>query len=115
MCTYDLDSNDICCERPLNTSCCSAVRPCIPDDSFGADIGPRSREAFADALLGSQTVFWNGPMGRYERDAFAEGTRVIARSVAAATAAGATTIVGGASPSVCMPGMQCVILGVARP
>lgn len=115
VCTYDLDSNDICCERPLNTSCCSAVHPCIPDDAFGADIGPHSRAAFADALRGARTVFWNGPMGRHERDAFAGGTRAIAHSVAAATAAGATTIVGGAGMSVYMPDAHCRTDRVACP
>eukprot|EP00892_Ulva_mutabilis_P010085 jgi/Ulvmu1/7449/UM036_0111.1 len=95
VCTYDLDSNDVCCERPLNTSCCSSEKPCVPDDGFGADIGPQSRAAFAAALLGSRTVFWNGPMGRYERAAFAAGTEAVAHAVAAATSAGAVTIVGG--------------------
>lgn len=97
-CTFDLDSNDVCCQKPLNTTCCGPATPCIPDDAFGADIGPRSCQAFADALEGSRTVFWNGPMGRYERAAFAEGTRAIANAVAAATEAGAATIVGGAHP-----------------
>lgn len=96
-CTYDLESNDVCCQRPLNTSCCSPSRPCVPDDGFGADIGPRSRTLFAAALQGSATVFWNGPMGRYERAAFAAGTEAVAHGVAAATRVGATTIVGGAA------------------
>lgn len=98
VCTYDLDSNDVCCVRPLNTSCCSSARPCVPDDGFGADIGPQSRTAFTAALQGSRTVFWNGPMGRYERAAFAAGTKAVAHAVADATADGATTIVGGLSP-----------------
>lgn len=95
VCTTDLNSNDVCCTRPLNSSCCDASAPCVPDDAFGADLGPKTQELFARAIKGSGTVFWNGPMGRFEMPAFAETTSAVAHAVAHATAEGATTIIGG--------------------
>jgi phosphoglycerate kinase len=69
----------------------------IPSDRTGLDIGPRSVAAFADALAGAKTVFWNGPMGVFEMPAFAEGTRGVAEAVAALSSGGgdALTVVGG--------------------
>jgi phosphoglycerate kinase len=67
----------------------------IPGDQLGLDIGPESAEAFADAIRGARTVFWNGPMGVFEFDAFADGTRAVAQALTEATAAGALTVVGG--------------------
>jgi phosphoglycerate kinase len=65
----------------------------IPDDWEGMDIGPESRKAFAAALEGAKTVFWNGPMGVFEFPAFAGGTNAVAEAVANLT--GAYTVVGG--------------------
>ena len=69
----------------------------IPGDRMGLDIGPRSVAAFADALAGARTVFWNGPMGVFELAPFAEGTRGVAEAVAALSsgAGDALTVVGG--------------------
>jgi phosphoglycerate kinase len=53
----------------------------IPADRMGLDIGPSSGAAFAAALAGSATTFWNGPMGVFEMDAFAGGTRAVARAL----------------------------------
>ena len=50
----------------------------IPQNQMGLDIGPETARAFADAIKGCKTVFWNGPMGVFEFPQFAEGTRVIA-------------------------------------
>jgi len=55
----------------------------IPGDQMGLDIGPESVTAFAGALQGARTVFWNGPMGVFEFPAFAAGTRGVAEAVAA--------------------------------
>jgi phosphoglycerate kinase len=65
-----------------------------PGDRIG-DIGPGSRELFANALAGAETVLWNGPMGVFELAPFAAGTMAVAQSVAAVTARGGSTIVGG--------------------
>jgi phosphoglycerate kinase len=67
----------------------------IPSDRMGLDIGPRSVEAFAAALGEARTIFWNGPMGVFEMPAFAAGTFGVGEAIAAATAAGAFTVVGG--------------------
>jgi phosphoglycerate kinase len=50
----------------------------IPADTIGLDIGPDSEKSFADALAGARTVFWNGPMGVFEFEAFSGGTRAVA-------------------------------------
>ncbi|GHF30232.1 phosphoglycerate kinase [Deinococcus metalli] len=65
----------------------------IPDDWEGMDIGPDSRAAFAEALSGAKTVFWNGPMGVFEFAKFADGTNAIAKAVA--DLQGAYTVIGG--------------------
>lgn len=67
----------------------------IRDGYMGLDIGPRTQTRFALALKKARTAVWNGPVGVFEWAPFAAGTRVVARAMADATAAGATTIVGG--------------------
>ncbi|TDC06596.1 phosphoglycerate kinase [Nonomuraea longispora] len=68
----------------------------IPSDREGLDIGPRTRELFAGKLADAKTVFWNGPMGVFEFDAFAGGTKAVAEALIARTAGdGAFTVVGG--------------------
>jgi len=64
----------------------------IPAGWLGLDIGPDSATAYASAVCECQTVFWNGPMGVFEIDAFANGTEVVARAIANCSA---TTIAGG--------------------
>jgi phosphoglycerate kinase len=66
-----------------------------PEGWMGLDIGPESSAEFAAELLRAKTIVWNGPMGVFEMPAFARGTLEVARAVAAATANGATSIVGG--------------------
>ncbi len=67
----------------------------IPDGWMGLDIGTQARKQFSEIILSSQTILWNGPMGVFEMPAFAEGTREIAKAVAAATRQGAFSLVGG--------------------
>ncbi len=67
----------------------------IQPDQIGVDIGPRTREQFAQVIANARTVLWNGPMGVFEQPAFAEGTRAVAGALADATHAGALTVVGG--------------------
>ena len=65
----------------------------IPDDMMGLDIGPETSKLYAQAIAGAKTVFWNGPMGVFEMDAFAAGTKAVALAVAEAS--DADTIIGG--------------------
>jgi phosphoglycerate kinase len=66
----------------------------LPDGWLGLDIGPESRERFADVIAGAGTIFWNGPMGVFEWPRFAEGTKAVAGAVAANERA--FSVVGGA-------------------
>ncbi len=59
---------------------------------MGLDIGEKTRELFADAIKGAKTVVWNGPMGVFEFENFAGGTKAVAEAMAAINA---TTIIGG--------------------
>ena len=54
----------------------------IPDGWQGLDIGPKTRELFGDAIKGAKTVVWNGPMGVFEFEAFANGTKAVAKAMA---------------------------------
>jgi len=64
----------------------------VPAGWMGLDVGPRTAEAYAGEVRGAGTVFWNGPLGAFELEPFAAGTRALAEAVAAAPG---TTIVGG--------------------
>jgi phosphoglycerate kinase len=64
----------------------------VPDGWMGLDVGPRTADAYGEEIAGAGTVFWNGPMGAFELEPFAGGTRAVAEAVASASA---TTVVGG--------------------
>jgi len=64
----------------------------VPDGLMGLDIGPRTAEEYSARVAGAGTVFWNGPMGAFEIEPFAGGTRAVAEAVAAAPG---VTVVGG--------------------
>jgi len=64
----------------------------VPEGWMGLDIGPRTAESYASTIGAAGTVFWNGPMGAFEIEPFAAGTRAVAEAVAAAPG---TTVVGG--------------------
>jgi phosphoglycerate kinase len=64
----------------------------VPDGWMGLDVGADSAAAYAEVIAGAGTVFWNGPMGAFELEPFADGTRTVAEAVAAAPG---TTVVGG--------------------
>ncbi len=67
----------------------------IPADREGLDIGPDSAEHFAEVIAASNTLLWNGPMGVFEFDTFAKGTKAVADAVVAATERGAFSLIGG--------------------
>ena len=64
----------------------------IPADQMGLDIGPKTRELFADAIKSAKTVVWNGPMGVFEFPAFAEGTKAVAKAMSESDA---FSVIGG--------------------
>jgi phosphoglycerate kinase len=66
-----------------------------PKNLMGLDIGPKTVALFNEQITGARTIVWNGPLGIFEKPAFAQGTLAVARAVAASSVAGATSIVGG--------------------
>lgn len=73
----------------------SANSHAIPDGWMGLDIGEKARKAYAGVVHDSKAILWNGPMGVFEMDNFAAGTKAIAEAVAKATQKGAFSLVGG--------------------
>jgi phosphoglycerate kinase len=71
----------------------------IPKGWMGLDVGPATSRAYAAAIAGAGTVFWNGPMGAFELEPFAAGTRAVGESVAAAPG---HTVVGGGDSAAAM-------------
>ncbi len=67
----------------------------VPDGSMGLDIGPVTRRQFVETIGEAGTILWNGPMGVFEIEAFARGTREIAYAIAETTDRGAVSIIGG--------------------
>jgi len=80
-------------DNEANRKSCDANQ--IPDGWMGLDIGEKTRLNFAEVIKNSKTILWNGPMGVFEMPNFAQGTRFIAESVAAATDKGAYSLIGG--------------------
>lgn len=67
----------------------------IPNGWMGLDIGPQAISVFRKAIEGSKTILWNGPMGVFEMEKFADGTKAVAEAVVAATKNGAFSLIGG--------------------
>ncbi len=84
-------ANDFLAPSKIET-CDSAT---IPEDRLGLDIGPKTREMFRKEISRAKTVFWNGPMGVFERPEFAKGSFAIAQALADLAAGGGVSVVGG--------------------
>lgn len=67
----------------------------IPADKMGLDIGSESAKKFSEVIKSSKTILWNGPMGVFEMDTFAKGTKAVAEAVVEATKEGAFSLIGG--------------------
>ncbi|NCE72531.1 phosphoglycerate kinase [Odoribacter sp. Z80] len=83
----DAFSND------ANVQICDPME--IPDGWEGLDIGPETRERFAQVIEESKTILWNGPVGVFEMPKFAEGTKAVADAIVKATEKGAFSLIGG--------------------
>nr|QBH73946.1 phosphoglycerate kinase [Brunneria borealis] len=73
----------------------------IPDGWMGLDVGSKSAEIFQEAVKRAKTIVWNGPMGVFEFENFAKGTKAVMDAVVAATETGCITIIGGGDTATC--------------
>lgn len=74
----------------------------IPDGWEGLDIGPKTREKFAEAIKGAKTILWNGPAGVFEFEKFRAGSRAVADAIVEATSKGAYSLIGGGDSVACI-------------
>ncbi len=74
----------------------------IPDGWEGVDIGPATAAKFAKVIEGCKTILWNGPMGVFEMDNYAKGSKAVADAIAVATANGAYSLIGGGDSVACI-------------
>jgi phosphoglycerate kinase len=90
-----LPVDHVLAESPDSTATKTTSIADTPDGWMGLDVGPKTIALFSQEISKARTIVWNGPLGMFEKPAFAQGTLAMARAVAAATVAGATSIVGG--------------------
>jgi phosphoglycerate kinase len=90
-----LPVDHVLAESPDSVSTKTADIADTPDGWMGLDVGPKTIDLFAKQVSSARTIIWNGPLGMFERPAFAQGTLAMARAIAAATRSGATSIIGG--------------------
>ena len=74
----------------------------IPDGWEGVDIGEEGKRVFREHILGCKTILWNGPVGVFEIDKFATGSRAVAEAIAEATDKGAYSLIGGGDSVACI-------------
>ena len=79
----------------------ATVESGIPDEWMGLDCGPESVKVFADAIKRAKLIVWNGPVGVFEFEKFANGTKQMMNEVVEATKSGCTTIIGGGDTATC--------------
>jgi phosphoglycerate kinase len=90
-----LPVDSIAADKFANDANTSVVGEDIPEGLMGLDIGPKSISLFVEEIMQAKTVLWNGPMGVFEMETFAAGTKAVAEACAAASAKGAFTLIGG--------------------
>lgn len=90
-----LPSDHVVADAPEADAEATVVEGDIPENQMGLDIGPATIDTYRDLILDAATVVWNGPMGVFELEQFAEGSTAIAHTVADATDEGAFSVVGG--------------------
>ena len=73
----------------------------IPAGWLGLDCGPESSKKYAEAVTQAKQIVWNGPVGVFEWEAFAQGTKALMDEVVKATSRGCTTIIGGGNTATC--------------
>ncbi len=88
----------------FSNDCATLITPSdeIPDGWLGLDIGPKAIEDFSKVIENSSTILWNGPVGVFEMDTFAAGSRAIAESIVKATENGAFSLIGGGDSVACI-------------
>jgi phosphoglycerate kinase len=90
-----LPVDHVIAESPESSATKTVDIAATPDGWMGLDVGPKTIELFGSEISKGRTIVWNGPLGMFEKPAFANGTLGIARAVAAVTKSGATSIIGG--------------------
>ncbi len=90
-----LPVDHVLAESPDSTATKTADIADTPEGWMGLDVGPKTIAQFGVEISKARTIVWNGPLGMFEKPAFAQGTLAMARAVAAATVSGAISIVGG--------------------
>lgn len=86
------------CAEKFEPDACYEIREegqGVPDGWLGLDIGPQTTESFCNVVKNSKTIFWNGPQGVFEMDAFASGSLKMLDAIIEATSKGATSVAGG--------------------
>ena len=105
--TITLPTDHVVAEAPEADATASVVEGDIPAELMGLDIGPATIDAYRDRILGAATVVWNGPMGVFEVDPFADGTTAIAEAMADATDDGAFSAGGGGDAAAALTRSGC--------
>jgi phosphoglycerate kinase len=79
---------DVVCAKEFSASAVATIKPlsAVSDDDMILDVGPESAQVLADIISVAGTIVWNGPMGVFEFDQFAEGTKVVSNAIAHASA-----------------------------
>ncbi len=97
-------AKDALCGKEFSNDTQQEIFPAgaVAEDYMGLDIGPEASEDFAAAIADCKTILWNGPMGVFEFDNFAGGSKAVAKAIVEATANGAYSLIGGGDSVACI-------------